>query len=160
MSLFRSKKKNEPEPAPAKSEERVIPKSDIKYVYTFTQAKSFRGFRRVGISFYGLDGVDKNLTYFGERDYDFTNSAVQIMIVKANNDVGVCLRIVVDGKFIGNVYKNSSNAEAFDAALDKKLDKAYVKIEDTVIDGKYYGTEAFIMLHWPDMGPRVKIEVK
>ena len=32
--------------------------------------------------------------------------------------------------------------------------------EDTVIDGKYYGTETFLMVHWPNMGPKVYVTVE
>lgn len=146
---------------PQLSEERIIPKKDIISVQTFTQAKSFRGFRRINISTYMLDGVEKNLAYFRERGFDFANSAVQVMVVKAKNDEGKCLRIVIDGKFIGNVYKNSSNSEAFEMAVAKKLDKVHVLIEDVILDdGKYYGTETYILLHWPNIGPKVKVSVE
>ncbi len=160
MALFNFGKKKAA-PKPQLSEERIIPKKDIVSVQTFTQSKSFRGFRRIKISTYNLDGVEKNLAYFRERGFDFANSAVQVMVVKANNEEGKCLRIVVDGKFIGNVYKNSSNSEAFEMAVAKKLDKVYVLIEDVILDdGKYYGTETYILLHWPNIGPKVKVSVE
>ena len=159
MALFNFGKKKAA-PAPVLSDERVIPKKDIISVQTFTQAKSFRGFRRVRISASGLDGVEKNQIYFRERGFDFTNSAVQVMVVKANNDLGMCLRIVADGKFLGNVYKNDGNSEAFDKAIDKKIDKVYVKLEDKIIDGQLYGTESFIMVHWPNIAPKVKVTVE
>ena len=70
MSLFNRFKKNQH--VTEYTEERTIPKKDIISVQTFTQAKSFRGFRRVRISTNGLDGVEKNFAYFREKDFDFT----------------------------------------------------------------------------------------
>ena len=160
MALFNFGKKKAA-PQPQLSEERIIPKKDIISVQTFTQAKAFRGFRRIKISTNNLDGVEKNLAYFRDRGFDFANSAVQVMVVKANNEEGKCLRIVVDGKFVGNVYKSGSNSEAFDMAVDKKIDKVYMLIEDVILDdGKYYGTRAYILLHWPNMAPKVKVSVE
>ena len=157
MSLFNHFKKAQPVKY---TEERTIPKKDIISVQTFTQAKSFRDFRRVRISTNGLDGVEKNFAYFREKKFDFTNAAVQIMTVKANNDFGKCLRIVVDGRLIGNVYRSDSNAEAFDVALDKKVDKVYVRIEEKIIDGVNYGSSSYLMLHWPNMGPKVSVNIE
>ena len=147
MSLFNRFKKNQP--VTEYTEERTIPKKDIISVQTFTQAKSFRGFRRVRISTYGLDGVEKNFAYFREKEFDFTNAAVQIMTVKANNDFGKCLRIVVDGRFIGNVYRSDSNAEAFDVeARDGKFGGGYcttfAKYKQPFILANFNGTSGDI----------------
>ena len=160
MALFNFGKKKKSDPVPELTDERIIPKKDILSVQTFTQSKTFRGYRRVRISTNGLDGVEKNQIYFRERGFDFTNSAVQLMTVKANNDFGKCLRIVVDGRFLGNIYRSGANDEAFDKVLDKAVDKVYVKLEDTIIDGQYYGTESYIMMHWPGIAPKLKVTVE
>ena len=148
------------DPEPVLSDERPLSKKDIFSIQTFTQAKSFKGFRRVTISTDNLDGVEKNMAFFRSRDFDFTNCAVQVMVVKARNDEGKCLRIVADGRFLGNVYKNISNYEAFDMAVNQKLDKVYLKYEDAVIDGKLYGTNTYIMFHWPNIAPKIKVTVE
>ena len=158
--LFGKKKKSTaptPEPIPLDCD---TPKKDIKFALDFTQAKSFKGFRRVRISMGTSNIVWNNIDYFRDNGYDFTNSAVQILVLNSDMDPGVQLKVLADGRFLGYVYWTSKSSEAFDAVESKKIDKVYLKIEDTFIDGKYYGTEAYLMLHWPNMGPRVNTTVK
>ena len=160
MALFNfGKKKPAPDPEPIPLDYKT-PKKDIISVQTFTQSKGFKGFRRVRVSMGTSKVVWNNIEYFRDNGYDFANSAVQVLAIKSETDPAALLKILVDGRFLGNVYRNNKNAEAFDAIMDKKADKVYVKIEDTVKDGKYYGTETFIMIHWPDMGPKVKVTVE
>lgn len=155
MSLFGFGKKKAPAPAPKQIPlDYKVPKKDIKSVQTFTQSNGFKGFRRVRVSMGTSDAVEHNIDYFRENGYDFANRAVQIMAIVSDMDPGVYLKVVVDGRYLGNIYRSKSNAEAFDAVTDKKVDKVHIKIEDTFIDGKYYGSEEFIMLHWPDMKPK------
>lgn len=160
MSLFGFGKKKARAPAPELPLDFKVPKKDIIFVQTFTQSKNFKGFRRVRVSMGTSDVVEHNIDYFRDNGYDFTNSAVQIQTIKSDLDPGVLLKVVVDGRFLGNIYRGKGNAEAFDAVTDKKIDKVYVKIEDAFIDGKYYGTETYIMLHWPNMGPKVYVTVE
>lgn len=161
MALFKFGKKKEPAPAPEPIPlDYKVPKKDIKSVQTFTQSKGFKGFRRVRVSMGTSDVVWHNIDYFRDNGYDFTNSAVQLQAIKSDIEPGVYLKVVVDGRYLGNIYHSSKNGEAFDAVTDKKVDKVYVKIEDTVIDGKYYGTETFLMLHWPNMGPKISVTVE
>lgn len=150
--LFGKKKKKEPAPAPKQIPlDYKTPKKYIKSVQTFTQSESLDGFRRVRISMGTSDVVENNLDYFRSNGCDFTNSSVQLLVIRSDMEPGVQLKVLVDGRFLGNIYRSKSNAEAFDAAVDRKVDKVYVKIEDTVLDGKYYGSESFVMFHWPDM---------
>ncbi len=152
MLFGKKKKKKEPAPAPEPIPlDYKTPKKDIKSVHSFTQSDSFDGFRRVRISMGTSDVVENNLDYFRNNGCDFTNSKVEVLVIKSDMEPGVQLKIMVDGRFMGNIYRSKSNAEAFDAVTEKKVDKVYVKIEDTVLDGKYYGSECFVMVHWPDM---------
>lgn len=159
MALFKFGKKKEPAPEPVPLDYKT-PKKDIKSVHTFTQAKGFKGFRRVRVSMGTSNVVWNNIEYFRDNGYDFTNSAIQVLVIKSDMDPGVQLKVLVDGRFLGNIYRSKSNGEAFDAVTDKKVDNAYIKIEDTVIDGKYCGTETFLMVHWPDMGPKINVTVE
>ena len=148
MALFKFGKKKEPAPAPEPIPlDYKTPKKDIKFALTFTQAKSFKGFRRVRVSMGTSDVVWNNIEYFRDNRFDFTNSAVQVLVL-------------VDGRFLGYIYWSNKNAEVFDAVTSKKADKVYIKIEDTVIDGKYYGTETFLMVHWSNMGPKINVTVE
>lgn len=161
MLFGKKKKKKEPAPAPKPIPlDYKTPKKDIKSVHTFTQSKGFKGFRRVRVSMGTSDVVWNNIEYFRDNGFDLTNSAVQVLVLKSDMEPGVQLKVLVDGRFLGNIYRYKTNAEAFDAVIDKNVDKAYVKIEDTVIDGKYYGTETFLMVHWPNMGPKVYVTVE
>ena len=155
------KKKNKKAPAPKSLPlDFEVPKKDIKFIRTFTQADSFKGFRSVRISADTSKVVENNIDFFRDNGYDFTNCTVQLQAIKCDIDPGVKLKVVVDGRFIGNIYRGKGNAEAFNAVMDNEVDKAYIKIEDAYIDGKYYGTQGFIMLHWPNMGPKVNVTVK
>ena len=161
MALFNFGKKKEPVPAPEPIPlDYKTPKKDIKSVHTFTQAKGFKGFRRIRLSMGTSNVVWNNIEYFRGNGFDLANSAVQVQVVKSDIDPGVQLKVLVDGRFLGNIYRSNKNAEAFDAVADKKVDKVYVKIEDTVIDGKYYGTETFLMVHWSNMGPKINVTVE
>ena len=161
MALFKFGKKKEPAPAPEPIPlDYKTPKKDIKSVHTFTQAKGFKGFRRVRVSMGTSNVVWNNIEYFRGNGFDLANSAVQVLMLNSDIDPGVQLKMLVDGRFLGNIYRSNKNAEAFDAVTDKKVDKVYVKIEDTAIDGKYYGTETFLMVHWPNMGPKINVTVE
>ena len=161
MSLFNFGKKKEPAPAPEPIPlDYPTPKKDIKFALAFTQNKSFKGFRRARVSMGTSEVVWNNIDYFRDNGYDFTNSAVQVLVLRSDTDPGVQLKILVDGRYLGNVYWSSKNAEIFDAVTNKKVDKVHIKVEDTYVDGKYYGTEAFLMFHWPDMGPKVNVTVE
>ena len=161
MALFKFGKKKESAPAPEPIPlDYKTPKKDIKFALTFTQAKSFKGFRRVRVSMGTSDVVWNNIEYFRDNGFDFTNSAVQVLVLNSDMDPGVQLKVLVDGRFLGYVYWSNKNAEVFDAVTNKKVDKVYIKIEDTVIDGKYYGTETFLMVHWPNMGPKINVTVE
>lgn len=161
MSLFNFGKKKEPAPAPEPIPlDYPTPKKDIKCALTFTQNKSFKGFRRARVSMGTSEVVWNNIDYFRDCGYDFTNRAVQVLVLRSDTDPGVQLKVLVDGRYLGNVYQSNKNAEIFDAVTSKKVDKVHIKVEDTVIDGKYYGTETFLMFHWPDMGPKVNVTVE
>lgn len=133
---------------PELSYERQLPKKDIISVQTFTHSKAFKGFRREKISTYGLDGVERNHRHFAELGNDFANSAIQLMVVKANTETGNCIRIVVDGLFMGNMYRNPRNAESYDRIVAKEIDKVHFHVEG----------DTYIMLHWPGIGPRVTVQ--
>ena len=157
------KKKKKKEPAPVQEPiplDYKTPKKDIRSVHTFTQAKGFKGFRRVRVSMGTSEVVWNNIEYFRTNGYDFANSAVQILVLRSDTDPGVQLKVLVDGRFLGYVYWSNKSAEVFDAITDKKVDKVYIKIEDTLIDGKYYGMETSLMVHWPNMGPKINVTVE
>lgn len=148
------------DPEPQLTQERALPKKDIYSTQTFTQSKSFKGFRREKLSTFGLDGVELNHKYFREQyNDDFTNSAIQLMVVKARNDEGKCVRVVVDGRFMGNLYRSERTAESFDMIVAKKIDKAHFRVETAYYaDGSLMGYNTYIMVHWPGIGPRVTIK--
>lgn len=151
------------DPEPVLSQERPLPKKDIISVQTFTQSKNFRGFRREKVSGQSLDGVELNHKYFREeREDNFDNSAIQLMIVKANNDYGKCIRVVVDGRFMGNIYRrDNGSTEVFDAIEAKLIDKVHFQVDTSYHDdGSLMGYSTYIMVHWPNMPPKIKVSVE
>lgn len=144
------------ETEPALTQERVIPKTDILSVQTFTQSRGFKGYRRERVSIRHLDGVELNLMHFAEAGFDFTNSAIQLMVVKANNEIGICIRVVVDGRFIGNMYRSERNAETFDNIVAKNIDKVHIRVEPMTDDIQNY--DVWLFAHWKGIAPRVTIE--
>lgn len=154
MKLF----KKAADPYPGLSHERKIPYTDIISTQAFIQAKSFRGYRREKISSYGLDGVERNERYFCDNDPDLTGSRIDLMVVKANNDAKKCIRVVVDGKFLGNIYRNDVNREYFNKIVKQQIDGAYVRLDTVTLDGRIQVASSYLMVHWPGIGPRVTIE--
>ena len=154
MKLF----KQAADPYPGLSHERKIPYTDIISTQAFIQAKSFRGYRREKISSYGLDGVERNERYFCDNDPDLTGSRIDLMVVKANNDAKKCIRILVDGRFLGNIYRNDMNREYFNKIVKQQIDGAYVRLDTVTLDGRIQVTSSYLMVHWPGIGPRVTIE--
>lgn len=146
------------DPYPGLSHERKIPYTDIISTQAFIQAKSFKGYRRGKISSYGLDGVERNERYFCDNGADLTGSRIDLLVVKANNDAKKCIRILVDGRFLGNIYRNDMNREYFNKIVKQQIDGAYVKLDTVEIDGQIQVTGSYLMVHWPGMGPRVTIE--
>jgi len=154
--IFNSKKSD---PEPVLTQERVIPKKDILSVQTFTHSRGFKGFRRVKLSTYGLDGVELNHRYLYKKNkFDFDNSAIQLMTVKATNETGTCIRVVIEGRFVGNIYKNERNAEIFDNIVDKNIDKVHAHVEYAEDDKGLLAYDTYIMVHWPNMGPKITIK--
>ena len=154
MKLF----KKAADPYPGLSHERKIPYTDIISTQAFIQAKSFRGYRREKISSYGLDGVERNERYFCDNGADLTGSRIDLMVVKADNDIKKCIRILVDGKFLGNIYRSDTNREYFNKIVKQQIDGAYVKLDTVTIDGRTQVASSYLMVHWPGIGPRVTIE--
>lgn len=154
MKLF----KKAADPYPGLSHERKIPYTDIISTQAFIQAKSFRGYRREKISSYGLDGVERNERYLCDNGADLTGCRIDLLVVKANNDAKKCIRILVDGKFIGNIYRSDTNREYFNKIVKQQIDGAYVKLDTVEIDGQIQLVSSYLMVHWPGIGPRVTIE--
>ena len=157
MSLMKLFKKTT-DPYPGLSHERKIPYTDVISTQAFIQAKSFRGYRREKISSYGLDGVERNERYFCDNGADLTGSRIDLLVVKADNDIKKCIRILVDGKFIGNIYRSDTNREYFNKIVKQQIDGAYVKLDTVTIDGRTQVVSSYLMVHWPGIGPRVTIE--
>lgn len=157
MSLIKLFKKTT-DPYPGLSHERKIPYTDVISTQAFIQAESFRGYRREKISSYGLDGVERNERYFCDNGADLTGSRIDLMVVKANNDAKKCIRILVDGRFLGNIYRNDMNREYFNKIVKQQIDGAYVKLDTVEIDGQIQLVSSYLMVHWPGIGPRVTIE--
>lgn len=150
MLLFGFGKKKEPAPAPKSLPlDFKVPKKDIKFIQIFPQSESSDGFCRARVSPGSSDLVERNTDYFRKRGFE--GSSIQLMTVRSDMDPGIHLRVIVDGRYLGNIYNGKFNAEPFAALTSRKVDRVHMEVVDTAVDGKYYGSECFAMVHWPDM---------
>ena len=161
MALFGLGKKKQTKTVPPTQPKRipmVPPVHEVVTSITLTQSKAFRGYRRLKISSRNSDIIENNEKYFKQCDWDFSNRTVQLMVEKIPDVNDVRVLIIVDGRFLGNLYRNDRNAEAIDKIVSGEVDGVFIKYDEKIIDGESYGSEAFVFLHWPDMG--VKVSVK
>ena len=115
----------------------------IKAQYSFIQAKSFRGCKRFKLSTsYNRFDVEANQEKFRNEGFDFTGKRIDIAFVQlAVRDEAMV--VYVDGLQIGARSFCDKEAEVYQAMKDGRIDRAYVRIEDTE-----YGTGTYLFLHW------------
>ena len=154
MSLLFGKKKKKA-PAPSKGPE-------VLWQKKFTQSGSFKGYRRIRLSRYYHEEIDKSVSYFEKRDYDLTGRTIQLICTrfdKSRKD-GRRIDVRVDGKLLGTVWQ--SDEEQWPMLTQYDYDKAYVRIEDTwpgCTDPTIVHTKVYLFVHYPTDEP-IKITVE
>lgn len=141
MALFRRKQKT----APAKNEPVVL------WNKTFTQSGSFRGFRRIRLSRYFHEEIDKNVSYFGKQNYDMKGRTIQLTCIRfdSNRKDGCRIDLRVDGMLLGSVWQND---EQWSMLTESDFDKVHVRIEDTMpgcTDPRIVHTKVHLFIHYP-----------
>lgn len=153
MSLLFGKKKKAP--APSKGPE-------VLWQKKFTQSGSFKGYRRIRLSRYYHEEIDKSVSYFEKRNYDLTGRTIQLICTrfdKKRKD-GSRIDVRVDGKLLGTVW--ASDEEQWPMLTQYDYDKAYVRIEDTwpgCTDPTIVHTKVYLFVHYPADEP-IKITVE
>lgn len=114
MGLFFNKKKKveQPEPKPF-------------FEQSFIQAKSFRGFKRVGLSVYGHKPIEDGLNAL--RPFDLKGREITLRGVESSGLK--LLQVFVDGNHVGTLFEYNYT-DIFNAILAGKATAAYVKVED------------------------------
>lgn len=154
MALLFGKKKKKA-PAPSKGPE-------VLWQKKFTQSGSFKGYRRIRLSRYYHEEIDKSVSYFEKRNYDLTGRTIQLICTrfdKKRKD-GSRIDVRVDGKLLGTVW--ASDEEQWPMLTQYDYDKAYVRIEDTWLgctDPTIVHTKVYLFVHYPDEAP-IKITVE
>lgn len=111
--LFNRKKKEEQ------------PKSVPFFEQSFIQAKSFRGFKRVGLSNYGYKPIEEGLNAL--RPFDLKGREITLQGVESSGLK--LLQVLVDGNHVGTLFEYNYT-DIFKAILAGKATAAYVKAED------------------------------
>lgn len=161
MALFNfGKKKTEPAPAPKQ------PKPGIKKIWSkeFPQAPSFRGFRRIRLSRYRSDAVDKTIGTLKRAKYDLKDRVVRLDLVEGKEPNSVNpykeIRVYIDDMLIGSVFESDENQ--FPMLTEYEYDKVHVRIEDSCPDEfieNVVTAKAFLFVHYPAEAP-VKVSTR
>jgi len=156
MALLFGKKKKKKAPAPKKGPE-------VLWIKEFTQSGTYKGYRRIKLSRYFNEEVDKSMAYFVKHDYDMKGRTVQLtctLFDKSRKD-GRRIDVRVDGKLLGTVWQ--SDDQQWPMLTEYNFDKVYVRVDDTwpdcPPDSPVVHTTAYLFIHYPDKAP-IKVNVE
>ena len=150
MALFGFGKKKETTPEPP-APKYNIPSFTLWKKYSFKQSGSFRGCKRFKLRLsYARPICEANVDTFRKRGFDFKESQIDLLHGMINDDVeGESMLVVVDDLQIGFLSRNNKYEELFQALSDGRIERAYVLIEDVVLDdGTEAGTGVYLFLKW------------
>jgi hypothetical protein len=141
MALFKRKKK--PVPAPQKQ-----PK--VLWSRSYPQSGTFRGYRRIRLSRYFHEQIDKTIAFYKKHGYDFKGRTIQLTCTRfdANRPDGCRIDVYADGKLLGSVWQ--SDGEQWKLLTENEIDKAHVRIEDKApdVESEYIVTaKAYLFVH-------------
>lgn len=143
--------------APPKPETEPDISPDVKLLWrkTFPQASTFRGFRKVRLSRYNHEKVDKAVEYFyklGKDSMKGRTIRMDHVQSKDKHNRFKAVNVYVDDIYIGCVF--NSDKERYSMVTEYEYDKVYVLIEETP-----YGPNMDFFVHYPAAAP-IKIETK
>lgn len=148
MALFNFGKKKS---APAsKPEPKSVP--EILWTKSFTQSGTFKGYRRINLSRYFHEEVDKSIGYFEKQGYNLKGSTVQLTCIRFDKgrDDGCRVDIYVNEKLLGTIWQ--SDQQAWSMLTENEIDKVHVRIEDTMpgcTDPNIVHTRVYLFIHSP-----------
>lgn len=156
MSLFNfGKKKTAPASAPD-------PVPEVLWSKEFKQSGTFKGYRRIKLSRYFHEEIDKNVTYFEQYNYDMKGRTIQLTCTRFDKkrQDGSRIDVRVDGKLLGTVWQNDE--QQWPMLTEYDFDKVHVRIEDTwpgCTDPSIVHTSVHLFVHYPADAP-IKVDVK
>lgn len=156
MALFNfGKKKTTPAPAPKAGPEMLWSKE-------FTQSGTFKGYRKIKLSRYYHEEIDKNVSYFEKHNYDMKGRTIQLICTrfdKKRKD-GCRIDLRVDGKLLGTVWQDDE--QQWPMLTEYDFDKVHVRIEDTwpgCTDPAIVHTKVYLFVHYPAEAP-IKVSTR
>ena len=146
MALFKRKQK------PAQKPVKITHKLFLK---EFTQSGTFRGYRRVKLTTYGIDQVQETLAHFAQSGYDFKGCTITLEGLAVEGVfVDELMRVVnvfVNDQLIGCVY-DSPGSDQYSMLTEYEFDKAHLLVENGTV---------YLFVHYPGAAPlKVSTEVK
>lgn len=103
---------------------------------TFTQSKSFKGFRRQQLTTYKEPGVEDTLSAWAKKDYNFAGATIQLQCMQLESSQ--VINVYVDGQRIGCRY--SSHAFYADLA-GREYDAVHLRVD---------GDDVYLFVHYTD----------
>ena len=155
MALFNRKKKPT---APKKQQKQP----EVLWSRSYPQSGSFRGYRRIRLSRYFHEKIDKSIAYFEKSDYSMKGRTIQLTCLQfdKHRPDGHCIDIFADGLLLGTVWQ--SDEEQWSMLTEYEYDKVYLKIGDTwpgCTDPSIVHTSVHLFVHYPADAP-IKVDVK
>lgn len=143
MALFNRKKKPT---APKKQQKQP----EVLWSRSYPQSGSFRGYRRVRLSRYFHEQIDKTIAFYKKHGYDFKDRTIQLTCTRfdATRPDGCRIDVYADAKLLGSVWQ--SEDEQWKLLTEHEIDKVHVRIEDKApdIQSEYIVTaKAFLFIH-------------
>ena len=122
-------------------------KETVVYRREFLQSSSFRGFKRIKLSYSGVPSYDQTISFFRSKGFDFNRCSVIVECVGVERDYNY-VNVYVDGKMIGRVGAASNH---IDDLSTRDFDKVHVMVEEVLRpDGSIMGDNVYLFVHYVD----------
>ena len=115
MALFRKKQIRSPE---------------VLWSVSFTQSKTFKGYRRIRLTRYDRTQIEQNISLLK----DPAGRTIELQCVRLED--GHCVNVYVDALLVGTVYEHDS--EQWSLVAGHRYDSAHVRFD---------GSVAYLFLH-------------
>ncbi len=109
--------------------------------YSFKQSDTFRGYKRIHLSTYKYEPIQKGLKAVRKKNpdyhlgsdkpkyiYDFANKTITIK-KSAYAEDGACMLIMVDNNHVGTIFDNNNNEQIINDFETGKIEAVYLKID-------------------------------
>lgn len=122
-------------------------KEAVVYRREFLQSSSFRGFKRIKLSYSGVPSYDQTIGYFRKNGFDFKDNSVIVECINVDREYNY-VNVYVDGRMIGCVGAASDHVGDLSS---RDFDKIHVKVEEVLRpDGSVMGDNVYLFVHYVD----------